>query len=51
MHRVGKKWKPSNPVTGPFLAQIQKVNQNSESTQEFGKLTGKLGRLGVKPKN
>ena len=34
---VGKKWEPRNPVPGPFLAKIQKVNQNSESRREFGK--------------
>ena len=35
--RVGKKWEIGNPVPGPFLAKIQKVNQNSESRREFGK--------------
>ena len=55
--RVGKKWEPRNPVPGPFSAKIRKVNQNSESRQEFGKqsiklgkFSGKLGRLGVRPK-
>ena len=32
-----KKWEPRNPVPGPFLAKIRKVNQNSESRREFGK--------------
>ena len=37
LDRVGKKWEPRNPVPGPFSAKIRKVNQNSESRQEFGK--------------
>ena len=55
--RVGKRWEPRNPVPGPFLAKIRKVNKNWESRQEFrmlskffGKLYVKLARLGVRPK-
>merc|ERR1712055_625726 len=39
---VGKKWEPRNPVPGPFSAKIRKVNQNSESRREFGKLILKI---------
>merc|ERR1712001_696729 len=39
---VGKKWEPRNPVPGPFLTKIRKVDENSESSQKFGKLILKI---------
>merc|ERR1712032_1640927 len=39
---VGKKWEPRNPVPGPFSAKIRKVDENSESSQKFGKLILKI---------
>ena len=45
-----KCWEPRNPVPSPFSAKIRKVNQNLESRREFGMWSGKLGKLGVRPK-
>ena len=43
---VGKKWEPRNPVPGPFLAKIRKVDENSESSQKIRKVVRILGKAG-----